>query len=48
MICLKKVFVHELKFTVDQSDYAVNLVDSSVNVFIEINVCLKQYPLIIL
>ena len=32
------VFVNELKFPLDQADYAVNLVDSVVNVFIKFQV----------
>ena len=40
----EKAFVHKLKFPLDQSDYAVNLIDNVVNVFIKPKVCLKQYP----
>ena len=29
------VFVNELKFPLDQTDYAINLVNSDVNVFIK-------------
>ena len=43
-IMSEKAFVHKLKFPLDQSDYAVNLIDNVVNVFIKPKVCLKQYP----